>query len=173
MTSFSWAHLCSFYSAETVTAVDCDEGLQGRPRNTKTAKSHSQHLDPSHEWAESSEPQHGSVAADNGHMHEAKSQLSALNRSAEFGLSAINMWRITNIHLRLQTWGNSFSLWNPFPLIPRGIFTQTFLSQIRTNIWMKPDFPLACSLWDSDDVIGVISSWSFNLCTSAYLEGGK
>lgn len=69
--------LSSAYSSETVTAVDCNEGLQGRPRNTKTAKSHSQHLDPSHEWAESSEPQHGSVAADNGHMHEAKSQPSA------------------------------------------------------------------------------------------------
>lgn len=37
--SFSWTWLYSCYSSETLTAVACSEGLQGRPQNTKTAKS--------------------------------------------------------------------------------------------------------------------------------------
>lgn len=65
MASFSVRQPCSLDSSE-LTAVACSEGLQGRPQNTNTAKSHIQHLDPSHEWAERSEPQNASVAADYG-----------------------------------------------------------------------------------------------------------
>lgn len=38
MACFSWTWLYSCYSSETLTAVACSEGLQGRPQNTKTAK---------------------------------------------------------------------------------------------------------------------------------------
>lgn len=51
MASFSISQPCSLYSyGATVTAVDCNKGLQGRILNTKLAKSDSLHFDPILPW---------------------------------------------------------------------------------------------------------------------------
>lgn len=148
MACFSWTQLCSFYSSETLTAVACREGHR-IPRQP----SHSQHLDPSHEWVQSSEPQNDSVAADYGQMHEPKICWKWIF-GPQFSWSACeqvcrvwpNQKSVCQEH-RTSTFGLKLE-WIPF------LFPDYMLYFVRlvhgksgqTFEWSQPDSLLECSL---------------------------
>lgn len=166
MASFSWTRLYSCYSSETLTAVACSEGLQGRPRNTKTAKS----------WIP---PMNGQKAQSHrmiveqlimaqctnwrsvGSKYSDRSSRGVHgNRSVQFSSQAsseINVSRTQKIHLWLKAWVNLF-----LSLISCCILSSLLVANQDKGLNEVNRILLWNVLWDSDDVIEVIPFWAWN-----------
>lgn len=138
--------------------------LQGRPQNTKTAKSQST-LGSPHEWVQSSEPQNDSVAADYGQMHEPKICWKWIF-GPQFSWSACeqvcrvwpNQKSVCQEH-RTSTFGLKLE-WIPFlSLITCCILSGLSMANQDKHLNGVNRILFWNVLWESDDVIEVISFW--------------